>query len=261
LSSQESQDFLQRVQDFLRGQGPNSAGGSGGFLRIEQIAQRLLVTEGQYWSRQAQADLSQKDFAEEAFHEIHTPQHVVELEKKYDLDLRRAGGELTPTQAATLDQALNRLRSLAPQDFAKLSVVTLHLDVARGGGLTHLDEGNRIDLYGPFSPPVADAHLAASYAEDMTAIFRAGDETFLTQSLAHEMAHLTENKETMDFYRRTFPGVADRILQERYAEDYRVFLFSGGKQVAARGADGRAIGHDAERLTFHLNNNGKSRTP
>jgi hypothetical protein len=108
---------------------------------------------------------------------------------------------------------------------------------------------------------VADAHLAASYAEDMTAIFRAGDETFLTQSLAHEMAHLTENKETMDFYRRTFPGVADRILQERYAEDYRVFLFSGGKQVAARGADGRAIGHDAERLTFHLNNNGKSRTP
>ncbi|HKY64504.1 MAG TPA: hypothetical protein VJR29_13940 [bacterium] len=250
LSSQESRDFLLRVQDFVRGQGANSAAGPGGFHRIDQIARRLLIDEGSYWSKQAQAELGQQAFAEESFHEVHTPKHVADLEKKHGLDLRRAGGELNPAQAETLDRVLDRLRALAPNDFAKLSTVTLHLDLDRGGGLTHLEEGGRIDLYGPFSPPLTDAKLAASYAEDMAAIFGAGAETFLTQTLAHEMAHVTETKETMEFYRKTLPGVADRVLEERYAEDYRVFLFSGGRQVAARGADGRAIGHDAERLAF-----------
>ncbi len=250
MTSQESQDFLLRVKDFIRSQGPNSASGPGGFLRMDQIAQRLLVTEGQYWSKQAQADLGQKDFAEETFHEIHTPKHVAALEKKYGLDLRRSGGEMTLAQSAILDRVLDRLRTAAPRDFAKLSTITLHLDSERAGGLTHLEEGGRIDLNGPFSLPQLDASFAASYAEDMTAIFKGDSETYLLQALAHEMGHSTESKATMDFYRQTLPGVPDRILEERYAEDYRVFLFSGGKQVAARGSDGRAIGHDAERLAF-----------
>lgn len=250
MTSEESRDFLFRVQDFLRGQAPNSPTGPGGFLRMDQIAQRLLVAEGQYWSKQAQADLGQKDFAEQTFHEIHTPRHVADLEKKYGLDLRRAGGEMNQAQAVILDRVLDRLRAAAPRDFAKLATLTLHLDSERAGGLTHLDEGGRIDLHGPFGPPQLDASFAASYAEDMTAIFQGDGETYLLQALAHELGHSTESKATMDFYRRILPGVADRILEERYAEDYRVFLFSGGKQVAARGSDGRAIGHEAERLAF-----------
>ena len=249
MSAQESQDFLARVQDFVRRQG---RGGSGlTFLRMDQIAQQLLVTEAQYWSRQGRSNLGQKEYAEEFFHEIHTPRHVASLEKKYHIDLRRTGGELTVEQAATLDRLLGTLKAKAPQDFARLSVITLHLGVERGGGLTRLEEGGRIDLYGPFAPPLAEAKLAASYSEDMIGHYKGDAETFLTEALAHEMGHVTETKLAMDFYRRIFPNDADRVLEERYAEDYRIFLLSGGTRVATKGSDHRSIGNDAKRLGFH----------
>lgn len=247
MTAEESRDFLFRVEEYVRVQASSR---SNPFVGMDFLAQKLLVTEGHYWNRAVQAELENKDYADEAFHEIHTPPHVAALEKKYGIDLRRSNGDLTPAQAAMLDRILDKMKTMAPADFARVSTVALHFGAERGGGLTHLESSGRIDLYGPFSPPHQDASLPASYAEDMPAYFKADGETFLTQLFAHELGHTTETKEAMDFYRQTLPGRENRVLEERYAEDYRIFHLSGGQKVAARGADGRAIGHDAERLAY-----------
>src|SRR5262245_48166630 len=151
LNPKESGEFSFRVGEFIRHPptGRDSAYG------IDTIAQHLFVKESSYWDAQADARTDQKEYADQAFHEIHTPAHVAALETKYHIDLRRSGGEITPAQAQILDRVLGTLQKKLPADFARIPSITLHLGEERTGGLSHMDHGGAIDLYGPFSPPIS----------------------------------------------------------------------------------------------------------
>lgn len=251
LSPAQQRDFSYRLGEWIRHIGtPQGAAPPNRSFSIGDIAEQILQKDALQWNHEAFSEEAQAEYADIQYHEIHPTAALAKLEKKYGIDIRISGGELKPAEIAVLEKVLSRVQALRPQDLRSIPFITLYLSEERGGGVTQIDQGGDIKLFGPFGQPLADAKLSLGYALDLKESFSKDGETFLLQALLHEMGHRQENAEVLRFYQGLFPDRDHRVLEELMAEDYRSFLFSGGQSVSSAFADGREIGKQAERLAW-----------
>jgi len=251
LNPAQQRDFSYRVGEWIRHTGMfQGATPQNRSFSIGEIAEQVLQKDVLQWNHEAFSEEAQAEYADIQYHEIHPIAALVKLEKKYGIDIRISGGDLKPAEIAVLEKVLSRIQALRPQDLRGIPFVTFYLSDERGGGLTQIDQGGDIKLFGPFGQPVADATLSVGYALDLKESFSKDGETFLLQVLLHEMGHRQENAEALRFYQGLFPDRDHRVLEELMAEDYRSFLFSGGQSISSAFADGREIGKQAERLAW-----------
>lgn len=176
-----------------------------------------------------------------------------ELGGRRDIQLSTRNYHFPRGNIGTLDRVLTRLELLRPYGFSQIpsiTFVTTFGDTEREGG--SVGASGNIDIYNGFAPPseTADAFRFARYADDSRELATSADtETYLLNMLAHEMGHIDKHPDVFSFYEEHFSRHEDRYHHgDRYAEDYRIFLISGGERVARRDMTGNEIPRYQERL-------------
>lgn len=206
------------------------------------------------WLYQAHLELEQAGYAGEEVHEYYQTEPITRLEGKYGVDIRTPDYEFKPEDIEVLDRVFGKMQSLRPADFDAIPSITFERGKTRGGAVTDRNKGGKINVHGGFQPPDPDLSTHPSYSKDqdeMKLFSTADTETYLTHILTHEMGHVNEpcvDKNNIYYYRDLF---GDNFkYDEVYAEDYRIFLLSGGKEVMRTFANGDTVPFYEERFRF-----------
>jgi hypothetical protein len=248
MTDEMKQEFSYRLKSFVTAQihcrtGKREAGST-----IIEIAEQFLF-EGAFWNTAVPLEEKQREYADIQYHEIHAPASLTALERRFGIDLRITGGDLSQSEAAVLGRVLEFIHGLLPVQLQRIPSITLVLQSYRAGGGTFLEEQGRIELYGPFGDP-GGGGLPDYYSEAASDLFQKDVYNYLTYALMHELGHRQEDREVLAFYKNSLPNLSKLEIQELIAEDFCTFHLSGKKEVPRRFANRSEIGQDTARLQF-----------
>lgn len=192
-------------------------------------------------------------YAPTQYYELRQPAVVGVLEAQYALDIRTDGAPLTAEEGRILGEVLADIRSKRPKDLALLK--TLVLIHGNSRGTAYASDPDEITIYGPFAPPAPVANIPGQYAEESLVSARTfSAEPYLHLKLIHELGHLVAHRDgekTGGFnVPLRYELLAPAHAHEWFAEDYALFIASGGKKVMGKTIGGEEVPNDEQRLEF-----------
>ncbi|MFH1727988.1 MAG: hypothetical protein ABIA04_06180 [Pseudomonadota bacterium] len=209
------------------------------------------------------ASLHQLDYAYTQFQEETESAKINEIEAKYGIDIRRdIGVVLSNEDLEILDQTLAKLRKNAPEDFEELDFIFFRgaKNETRGGGQA-LRKGyetyskNGIELDSPFAAINPAGGVGATYSEDFRQLsLTAPKEVYFEHLLTHELGHLSDKRVGGEAAYENIGIPIHDDSPEIFAEDYRLFQISGGKEVMSTNGNGEKIPFYEERLEYFKTN-------
>jgi len=168
---------------------------------------------------------------------------IGQLEAKYGLKIEFAEDmpPLSPDEIKILDNTLSRLKQARPADIEKIETIKFYPEEKRLGAAM---SGTNIGIVGAFGiKKTADEFEGYDISEDSRWLYQEADtESFLFHVITHETGHMVESNERPDFYENPWC--------ERFAEDYRIYVTSGGKTVVKKDLSGKDVPFYDERLEF-----------
>ncbi len=219
------------------------------FSSIEALGRELMSDAGaSLWWPQIRAETGQRSrYAPIRYNEYHQPSYVTSLEQKFGIDIQlNRTKPLTPQETAILNRVLNTVRTRRPTDLQLLRILTFERGAERGLG--HADNPDRLTFHGAFGRPNSSATMTELYAIDsVQSHMNNSTEDFLLQKFTHELGHLVEHRDGIEWYAQRYEKGRG---SEWFAEDYSLFVVSGGQRVMATTATGQTAPDYAERLEY-----------
>lgn len=159
---------------------------------------------------------------------------------------------LSQDELKVLENALSLVRIARPSDVEKIEEIHFIDGEHRGAAATR--SGSTIVIVHSFEQTTAGEGIMTlekfaeqALSEDAFWLYTETDaETFLFHAIAHEIGHLVEPSEFPNFY-------VDHGY-ERFAEDYRIYITSGGTKVVKKDLKDNDVPHYDERLSYFKKN-------
>lgn len=171
---------------------------------------------------------------------------VEKIEKKYNIDIELLDGEtISPANLKILDVALSKLQQTRPSDFKNIEKIEFGPNAKRVGAAM---SGKTIRIDGAFSEPITEKEYDSyDYSIDAKWLhLESGSKDYIFHCLAHEQGHMVEPQERPAFYKNPW--------SERFAEDYRIWITSGGESVIRYDLNNKIVPNFQERLEFFQKN-------
>lgn len=174
---------------------------------------------------------------------VNEPATKEAIEERYGLKLAvpEESAPLTQEQLVHIDRALSRLKAVRPGDLLQVESITFKPSATRRGAAI---TGREIVFVGAFSRKLTpDEFEGRDISEDARWLYQEADtEEFLFHVMAHEIAHIVEPEAGPSFYGQRWA--------EPFAEDYRIYVTSGGKKAVKFDLNGNEVPNYKERLEF-----------
>lgn len=159
---------------------------------------------------------------------------------------------LTQEQLSHIDRALSRLKEARPSDLLQVESITFKPYATRRGAVI---SGREITFLGAFSRKLTPEEFEGrDISEDSRWLYQEADtDEFLFHVMAHEIAHIVEPK--------VKPSCYGQMWAESFAEDYRIYITSGGKKVVKFDLNGNEVSNYKERFDLLRRNYPVSSAP
>lgn len=172
------------------------------------------------------------------------------IETKYGLKIVFAmcTKPLLQDELKVLENALSLVRIARPSDVEKIEEI--HFIDGEHRGVAATRSGSTIVIVHSFEQTTTgegimtlEEFAGQALSKDAFWLYTEADsETFLFHAIAHEIGHLVEPSEFPNFY-------VDQGY-ERFAEDYRIYITSGGTKVVRKDLKDNDVPHYDERLSY-----------